>query len=150
MKQKLLLILAMVWEPIRRIIAGEEPAIVGAAITVLVNLLAHYNLHLTVTQTTWLNTVLLAGLGWLVRQQVVPQSKLPNIVTELTSLWYQRSTPQPVMAPQPLIFHSGSPNVGATAPDLIVHSVVATDATVAAEEPPKPKKRSSAKKSKRT
>lgn len=88
LKQTLLTLAGFVWEPARRILRNEEPALAAGGVAIVVNLLGHYNLHLSMANQTWLNTMLLAGIAFLIRQQVVPGSKLPDATNTVTYMWH--------------------------------------------------------------
>lgn len=88
LKQFLETLALIVWEPIRRILRNEEPAVAAGAVGIAVNLLGHYNLHLSADYQAWLMTVVLGFITWLVRQQVVPGSKLPDATTTITYMWH--------------------------------------------------------------
>lgn len=58
-------------------IFGREPAAIAAFIAIAINLGITFGLHLTIEQVALVNTLVIAGLGLLVRQSVTPNSKLP-------------------------------------------------------------------------
>ena len=58
-------------------IFGREPAAIAAFLAIAINLAITFGLKLTVDQVALVNTLVVAGLGLLVRQSVTPNSKLP-------------------------------------------------------------------------
>ena len=56
---------------------GREPAAIAAFLAIAINLAITFGLKLTVDQVALVNTLVVAGLGLLVRQSVTPNSKLP-------------------------------------------------------------------------
>ena len=56
---------------------GREPAAIAAFLAIAINLAITFGLKLTVEQVALVNTLVVAGLGLLVRQSVTPNSKLP-------------------------------------------------------------------------
>jgi hypothetical protein len=55
---------------------GREPAAIAAFIAIAVNLAITFGLKLSVEQVALVNTLVVAGLGLLVRQSVTPTAKL--------------------------------------------------------------------------
>lgn len=55
-------------------IFGREPAAIAAFIAIAINLLITFGLKLTVEQVALVNTLVVAGLGLIVRQVVTPVS----------------------------------------------------------------------------
>jgi hypothetical protein len=55
-------------------IFGREPAAIAAFIAIAINLAITFGLKLTVEQVALINTLVVAGLGLIVRQSVTPVS----------------------------------------------------------------------------
>ena len=55
-------------------IFGREPAAIAAFIAIAINLAITFGLKLTVEQVALVNTLVVAGLGLIVRQSVTPVS----------------------------------------------------------------------------
>ncbi len=55
-------------------ILGREPAAIAAFIAIVVNLAISFGLNLTTEQIALINTLVVAGLALLVRQNVTPTS----------------------------------------------------------------------------
>jgi hypothetical protein len=61
-------------------IFGREPAAIAAFIAIAINLAITFGLKLTVEQVALINTLVVAGLGLIVRQSVTPTSS-PQLAT---------------------------------------------------------------------
>lgn len=57
-------------------IFGREPAAIAAFIAIAINLAITFGLKLSVEQVALVNTLVVAGLGLIVRQTVTPNAKL--------------------------------------------------------------------------
>lgn len=55
-------------------IFGREPAAIAAFLAIAINLAITFGLKLTVDQVALVNTLVVAGLGLIVRQRVTPVS----------------------------------------------------------------------------
>lgn len=54
------------------LLMGREPAAIAAFVAIAINLAITFGLHLTIEQVALINTLVVAGLGLIVRQRVTP------------------------------------------------------------------------------
>ena len=83
-------------------IFGREPAAIAAFIAIAINLAITFGLKLTVEQVALVNTLVVAGLGLIVRQSVTPvgSPQLP-VGTTVTTPGGASATVTPTPAAKP-------------------------------------------------